>query len=377
MLFIAATVVVALLIFGDGRAENRYLYDLNLGGLLKDKVVTYSKLNDPVGVTAGVFQGDWGIFTSSFMSHSIYFISGRHAGSNELQYAQKISGGSDSIDLDGYFGHASYAEPSRLTYDDHCKYLFVGTRRSMKIRVMRMQHGDVKTCQSDGNDLSLGSPPQFTEFPGIDVQSVEGEALYVTNSLQLFKISTADGHNYCDDIITSAVVTEYGSLTRYMEVHGYGESARIYSVAPDSDRSCLYVAIGDGKNVILKIPMSSTAARDYASIFKFVGDESVTWSGDTSLQNPPVAINGFAQSSNDVKLAFPMHMQYDSQHNYLYWSECYPFAGEFLLGSLAIRRLSLITGACSISFVRMCEIVLLLCSHYIFSQCSMVFTLFI
>jgi hypothetical protein len=330
------------------QAENeRNLYDLNLGGLLKDKVVTYSTLTDPVGITTGVFQGDWGVFASSFMTHSIYFISGQNAGSNELQRAQKISGGSDSIDLDGYFGHASYAEPSRLTYDDQCKYLFIGTRRSMRIRVMRMQHGDVKTLQShDGTIVSLGTPPQFTEFPGIDVQVVEGDALYTTNSKQLFKISTNEGSHFCDDIITAAVVTEYTSLTKYMEYHEYSDSARIYSVAPDNDRACLYVAIGDGKNVILKVPMASTIARNFASIIKFVGDESVTWGGDTSMQNPPVAMNGFAQTSSDVKLAFPMHIQYDGQHNYLYWSEGFPFAGEFLLGSLAVRRLSLINGAC-------------------------------
>lgn len=341
--------LVILILCVYNAMAKRELYDLYDDGLVRDRVKTYAAITDPVGIVSGHYNGHRGLFVSSFVTHSIYFVSSEHEAHESpdtIENALRISGGSDSIDMDGSFRYASFAEPSRMAYDEHCKMLFVGTRRSMRIRVMRMDHGDVKTCSSEGGeDLSLGSPPQFTEFPGMDVQSDEGRAVYVTNSQQLFKVSTADEHHFCEDIVDKAVVTEYTSLTKYMLMNNYGDRARVYSVAPDSSRGCLYVVISDEKNVILKIPMESVQGKDYTNIVKLVGDESKTWSGDTSQQNPPISVDGYAQSDTDVKLAFPMHLQFDDEHSLLYWSECFPFAGSFLLGSLAIRRMNLINGS--------------------------------
>lgn len=326
---------------------HRELYDLNIGGKIQDKVLTYSSMTDPVGIASGEYGGHHGLFVSSFRTHSIYFISTEDAGhSNSLVTPQRISGGSDSIDLDGSFGSASFAEPSRMVYDSTCKYLFVSSRRNMHIRVMRMQYHDVQTVMNEENSyLSLGVPSQFTEFPAMDIQSIEGTSLFVTNTKLLYHLTTMDGHHFCDNIIDSPVVTPYYSLSKYMEVNGYNpDTSRLTSVAPDKDRNCLYVAIADNKNVIVKVPMEATLAREYTSIIKLVGVEQHTWGGDTSLQTPPIARNGYAQSGNDVKVTFPMHVQYDAHHDDLYWTECFPFAGDFLLGSLAVRRMNLLSG---------------------------------
>mmetsp|Transcript_21573 Transcript_21573/g.31371 ORF Transcript_21573/g.31371 Transcript_21573/m.31371 type:complete len:692 (+) Transcript_21573:209-2284(+) len=326
----------------------RALYDLDLGGKLTDKVLTYSYLSDPVGIATGEYMGNSGIFVSSFLSHSIYFISISNSGHTaDVVDPVKISGGEISVDRDGDVADASYAEPSRMVYDYSCNVLFVATRRAMSVRAVNFAFNEVTSLSDeDGEVISFGHPTQISEFPGMDVQAVDGDSLFVTNSRTLYRVSAPEGipdEGYCTNILESPLVVEYASLSTYMSMNGYSEDAYVYSAAPDQSRSCVYVAISSHKNVILKVPFEYSESDDYIHVSRVAGDEGATWLGDTSLQQPPVSINGYAQSSS-VKLAFPMHMQYDNTNQYLYWSECYPYAGEFLLGSLAVRRLSLITG---------------------------------
>jgi hypothetical protein len=344
----------SLLSEDQNQVPGRILYDLDIGGLVTDSVLTYSTVTDPVGIVVGQYHGYKGLFISSFFTHSIYFLSLDHQGHTKVTMNPvKISGGTDSIDLDGSLSSASYAEPSRMAYDHTCNYLFVATRRTLKIRLLKLGQGVVSTLQGDDDvDISYGQPSQYSLFPGIDIQNIDNRYLFVAVGSKLYRISSSsstqsgEAASFCDSIGTSAVNEEYGSLSKYLEANNYGDNARVYSVAPDENRGYLYVAICDQKNVILKVPIDTVLARDFTLVVRLLGVESASWFGDTSLQQPPISSNGYAQYSGNsaVKLSFPMHLQFDQHNQYLYWSECFPYAGDFLLGSLAIRRLSLITG---------------------------------
>jgi hypothetical protein len=337
----------------DSPAAGRILYDLDIGGLITDSVLTYSTITDPVGIVVGQYRGYKGLFISSFFTHSIYFLSLDHQGHTKVTMEPvKISGGSDSIDLDGSLSSASYAEPSRMAFDHSCNYLFVATRRTLKIRLLKLGQGVVSTLQGeDGEDISYGQPSQYSLFPGIDIQNIDNHYLFVAVGNKLYRLSSSNQEiSFCDSIGNSTALSEeYGSLTKYLEANNYGDNARVYSVAPDENRGYLYVAICDQKNVILKVPIDTVLARDFTLVVRLLGVASFSWFGDTSIQQPPISSNGYAQYSGNsaVKLSFPMHLQYDQHNQYLYWSECFPYAGDFLLGSLAIRRLSLISGQSS------------------------------
>jgi hypothetical protein len=340
---------------GYSSEENpsRILYDLNIGGLVTDSVLTYATLTDPVGIVVGQYQAVKGLFASSFFTHSIYFISLAQSGHTQMAISPvKISGGSDSVDLDGSLRSASYAEPSRMAYDSTCHYLFVTTRRTSKVRLVNLNQGSVTTLRTeDGqSEITYGQPSQYSLFAGLDIQNIDNQYLFVTVGNQLYRLSPADTSvSFCDALSSSspAMINEqYGSVSKYLEMNNYGANARVASVAPDSGRGVLYVAICDQKNVILKVPTDATSARDYLLVSRLLGVESFSWFGDTSTQQPPLSTNGYAQQSGNsaVKLSFPTHLQFDQHNQYLYWSEAFPYAGDFLLGSLAIRRLSLISG---------------------------------
>jgi hypothetical protein len=326
--------------------RQRFLYDRAREDNLVLKVRTYSTIVDPVGISVGEYANSKGLFVSSFETNSISFISLQHEGHTQQQMeAVTISGGTYNIDSDGSFDTASFAEPSRLTFDDKCQLLFVVCKKNRVIRVLNFKNQSVQTLHTDQDTvLTFASSDQYQlNFPDFDIQSVAGDSLYVTDTTTLYRVVASDQEDYCDSIASSATLAPYYSLSHYMQIHEYPSNARIFSVLPDEARSFLYVAIGEGKNVILRIPMDAVYSNQYASIAKIVGNEGSSWSGLATTQTPPVATNGNAYQ-DITTLAFPMHLQMDRDTDSLFWTECYPYVGEFLLGSLTVRRLGLSTG---------------------------------
>jgi hypothetical protein len=321
------------------------LYDSTLEDDLALKVHTYSTILDPVGITIGEYSNTKGLFVSSFEMNSISFISLEHEGHTRQMEAVTISGGSYDMDSDGSFDTASFAEPSRLTFDDQCNLLFVVCKKNRVIRVLNFNDETVKTLQTSQDEvLTFESSDQYQlNFPGFDIQGVAGDSLYVTATDMLYRVVVSGNDPFCDSIATAAALISYHSLPYYMQLNSYPTNSRIYSVLPDASRSLLYIAIGEGKNVILKLPMTAVYSNQYTQITKVVGNEGHTWSGLANMQNPPVAINGIAYEDS-VTLAFPMHLQRDTATDSLFWTECYPYAGEFLLGSLTVRRIALQSG---------------------------------
>lgn len=315
------------------------------------KVYTYSTIIDPVGITIGEYLGTRGLFVSSFETHAISFISLEHDGHTRQQMeAVTVSGGSYNIDSDGSFETASFAEPSRLTFDDKCNVLFVAGKKNRVIRMLNFSDETVKTIQSgESGVLVFDRNDQYQlSAPGFDVYSIASESLFVTDSSVLYRVGVNSDSSFCDHIATAATLVPYHSLSYYMYIHDYPSSARINSVVADEDTSFLYVAIAEGKNVILRVPVASVYSDQYSDIIKLVGREDSTWGGFGSGQIPPVANNGNAYQDSTT-LAFPMHLQLDRSGaggGVLLWTECYPNVGEYMLGSLAVRRIYIATGEC-------------------------------
>lgn len=280
---------------------------------------------------------------SSFFTHAIYFVKIEHLKRNEVATVIKIAGGLSATDEDGSFESANFADPSRLYYDSEIGTLFVSCRRSLKIRALNFDDESVSTLSlaADGSHVDFGDPIQYSNFPGMDIQGIDNSALFVTEGKGLYKVASST--NRFEDVVSHAVVTEYDSLANFLYQNGYSHDARIHSVCIDQSRQMLYVAVSNWLNLIIKVPMDSVSASSYQDVKKIVGSESEIWYGSTSNQYPPVAINGYV-SQNNVRLSFPMHLVYDKWNDALYWCEAYPYAGDYMLGSLTIRRLSLFHG---------------------------------
>ena len=327
--------------------SHRKLYDHSLDDtdIFALKVQTYSTLVDPVGITTGEYDNTKGLFVSSYQSNTISFISLEHNGYTKLMESNVISGGIYNMDTDGEIDTATYSEPTRLAYDHQCGLLFVACKGNKVIRVINFKDNLVSTLQTDqGDTITFSGSDQYQlSLPGFDIHSVDGDSLYVTDTTILQRVVTSSEEPYCESITSSAALISYHSLSYYMQLHEYPSNSRINSVLLDERRNVIYVAISEGKNVILKVPTSAIYSNQYGDISCLVGNEGLSWSGMTNTQFPPIATNGYA-SGGSVTLAFPMHLEMSGDSNTLFWTECFPYAGEFLLGSLAVRRIDLDDG---------------------------------
>lgn len=339
------TLCFLLLLIHSG-GEGRLLYESISDGQKAQRVLTYSRITDPVGLVVGDYEGVRGLFVSSFQTHSISFVSLEHGGHTRSVEAEVVVGGTYGVDYDGSFGEASLAEPSRMSFDSQCQILFVACKKNRVIRALDFNSRRVSTLQRKGGDkLTFSRHDQYQhDIPGFDVQSIEGDSIFISDLFSLTRV-IVDEAPYCEHIVEEAVIVEYHSLTFYMNLNDYPSNAVIHSILPDITRECIYVAISVGVNVVLKVPLSASYNNQYTEIEKLVGNDKVKWNGVTTSQLPPVAQNGNVHSKNDnVTLAFPMHLQYDSRHNYLLWTECFPYVDDYFLGSLTVRRMSMSTG---------------------------------
>lgn len=294
-------------------------------------VSTLVTFHDPIGIEWGKYNGYDGVFVSSFSSHSIKFL---YEHNSRVVSANIISNSADNID--GSLSHGSVADPSRMFYDDTIHTLFVASRRDSTIRVIDLNSHTISTMQSQSQQIvDFGDPSQYSEFPGMDVQGISGQGLFVSDTTSVYAIG-ADNYR---DISTSASISKYSSVTRFMEINNY-QDMRIYSIAPDSNHHLLYISVSHSNNVILSVPISAYEGSHYIDVVQVAGS-SIAWSGSTDLQSPPRAEDGYF---NAASLAFPMHLRYHRSTNSLYWSEAYPYVGDYLLGSLAIRKMTLSSG---------------------------------
>jgi hypothetical protein len=335
---------IAILLLQGGLIFSRQLYETFPveGG---DYVVSTinGNISNPSGVEMGNYKGVYGCFVSSSKLQAIYFIDAT-TNSHTLVAGTPYIGGSS----DGQLLHSTFNGPTRMAYDSANLRLFVAERRSGQLRMLDFSSDQTKTLLSpEYSVIRFERTVQSSSiFPGLDVQ-ISGHVLFVVDTLKLYSVSSASGD--LKDITSGAVVSEYTSLTDYFNINGYPISATlrscIYSVAPDEKRRVLYVAVSYAKNVILRVPMN--IAELYTAISVLAGDESVTYNGNTGGYTPPASINGnILDSPSTVRLAFPVHLRLVGDSSTLLFSEAYPTTvyGDFLFGSLTVRRISIDSG---------------------------------
>jgi hypothetical protein len=146
-----------------------------------------------------------------------------------------------------------------MAYDFTHNRLYVAERRSGHIRILDFPSDQTKTLLDSltHSNLRLQYNIQTgSTFPGMDIQ-ISNDVMYVVDTVKLYSIVAADGSGLGGLPYAGAVLTEYTSLTQYFSYKGYEFSASLrsclYSVAPDSQRRVLYVAVSYARNVILQV----------------------------------------------------------------------------------------------------------------------------
>lgn len=300
-------------------------------------------ISNPSGVEMGYYKGKYGCFVTSPKLQAIYFV-------DITTYTHALVAGTPYISgsFDGQLLHSTFEGPTRMAYDATNLRLFVTERKSGLVRVLDFVSDQTKALVSPDNSIIRfeRTVQSSSIFPGLDIQ-ISGSNLFVVDTLKLYSISSASSN--LNDISNGAVVKEYTSLTDYFNMNAYPISATlrscIYSVAPDEKRKVLYVGVSYAKNVILRVPMN--IAEPYTSISVLAGDDSVTYHGNTGGYSPPTSNNGnIYDTPSSVRLAFPVHVRLVGDTSTLLFAEAYPTTdfGDFLFGSLTIRRLDIESG---------------------------------
>lgn len=303
----------------------------------QEVVHTVADIEDPVGLAYGVFNGDSGLFVSSFSLHDVFFFTheqlSKYSPVHHPALTRIVSGGQNDVNIDGSFDTASFADPSRMDYDEERNVLYVASRLTMTIREVDFNSKVVSTISDNsGTELMFSlSDSHFSDFPGLDIQLSNSELMFVANSKEVFKI-TRDGSVYQK--------IKFDSVDEYLKYKDYPYSAcNIYSVAPDNRNKILYITVSEAKNVILRVPFGRTNELEAPYVLLVTGVEQHTWDGlGTAF---PSIISG---TSEATVLGMPMHLQYDAVDNLLIWSEGVPAMDGVMVGSLMIRQLDLSTA---------------------------------
>lgn len=298
-------------------------------------VETVVDIEDPVGVAYGVFNGKAGLFVSSFALHDVFFYTydqlNKYSPVHHDVKTRIVSGGELDINIDGSFDIASFADPSRMSYDADRHVLLVASRLSMTIREVDFDAETVSTLSdSSGVHLTfeINGVAQFSDFPGLDIQLSNSNLYFVANSKKIYKI-IRNGGSYSK--------VEFESVNSYFEVKNYPYgSSNIYSVAADNRNQVLYIAVSEAKNVILSVPFDRTNKMEPSYVSVVTGREDHTWGGiGTSF---PSIVSG---KKDVTTLGMPMHIQYDPNDHLLLWSEGVPLMDDITVGSLMLRALDL------------------------------------
>jgi hypothetical protein len=146
-----------------------------------------------------------------------------------------------------------------MAYDFKNNRMYVAERRSGNIRILDFPSDQTKTLVNSATQENLRLQYNIqtgSTYPGMDLQ-IGDNILYAVDTVKLYSIVAADGSGLANLPYQGAVLTEYTSLAQFFAYKGYEASASlrscIYSVAPDTRRGVLYVAVSYARNVILQV----------------------------------------------------------------------------------------------------------------------------
>lgn len=211
-------------------------------------------ITKPAGVEAGYFKGQYGLFVSSTVMYTISFFHYRTFERTLVAGVPNTYGSHDAQLL-----YSLFASPTRMAYDPKNNRLFVAERRSGKIRILDFPSDQTRTLQNSETGASVQLQYNIQTggtYPGMDLQ-IGGDVLYVVDTVKLYSLTSADDSGLAGLPYEGAVLTEHTALTQYFYYNGYEVSASlrscVYSVAPDTRRGVLYVAVSYARNVILQV----------------------------------------------------------------------------------------------------------------------------
>ena len=318
------------------------------------EVDTLCKIENPLGVESGYFMDSYGIFISSFSAPSLFFMSldGLQTFQNGTSFSEVLSMNIRNLTSDHTDCH-----PARMCYDYDSKRLFLTCRSSHTIMAFDTDLITLTTMTSSNEDvilIGMNSTELNRNLPIYDMQMIQNKELFVTDSFIVSRITSSTG--YFKDVINNAVITHYKSISKYFQDHGYTlgykDGSLIQSIAPDSHKQKLYVAVAGARNFIFVVGFEAYDESSYSTIRVLVGDTSKYWGGFGSGDAFPIARNGnafFSTSTSGDKgspplLSVPINLRLDSESSSLFWSEALPsFLGSNLAGSLTVRRMLLVT----------------------------------
>ena len=213
-----------------------------------------NNITKPAGVEAGYYKGQYGLFISSTMMYTISFFHYRTFERTLVAGVPNTYGSHDAQLL-----YSLFASPTRMAYDFKNNRLFVAERRSGNIRIVDFPSDQTRTLQNAETQANIQLQYNLqtgSTYPGLDLQ-IAGDVLYAVDTVKLYSLTSADGSGLAGLPYSGAVLTEHTALTQYFDYNGYEMSASlrscVYSVAPDTQKGVLYVAVSYARNVILQV----------------------------------------------------------------------------------------------------------------------------
>jgi hypothetical protein len=322
-------------------------YDLNLPDYKLVNVTTISRgLSTPIGVELGTYQGQNGLFVTSFSESNIRFIPTTISCENAGNCQSVVVAGSGASGVtDGAFLSASFFDPSRILFVEELNVLVVTDRSSGYVRYLSFDDGQVHTMRTTeyGLPVVLVGNAVSDSFPEMDVKRL-GNYFYLSDTRNVYNVTGADGT--LRGALDNGILSPYSALKKWQLANDYDISTKkvyISSIEVDSKRQLLYVAYTFTRSAIVQMPVNCHGISDI-TIFSTDG---VAYNIPQTYPKPR---NGNIFSSPIAGYAlftFPMAMHYDSGDDVLYWTEAYAHLAtgslSGALGALAVRRVKFST----------------------------------
>ena len=319
-------------------AASRILYDLNLSN---NRVVNVSTIctgiSQPVGVEVGEYNGNTGVFVSSFDTNKIHFVdtSSGCEDTGDCTF-HDVAGSGESGVVDGDFHIATISDPSRMLFLADLNMLVVMDRANGILRYLDMANRYVGTFTSQlGDKISVLGSSVADNNPELDIK-VHGDYFYLSDSRFVYNLTGSDGTLY--GALTAGVITQYSSLKAWQILNAYDISQHkifIQSVAVNSKTNKLFVAYTYERSAIVLLPME---CKDHSEI-RVLSSDNVIYDIPRTFPKPRNGLLNSAPIESYALVTFPMHMVYVEADDVLYWVEVHSHMSNNKLGAVAVRRL--------------------------------------
>lgn len=324
-------------------------YDLNLPNNLLNNVTTVTRgLSTPIGLDIGKYQGNNGLFVTSFSDSNIRFITTNPTCETLGNCPSVVIAGSTSGTTgfsDGAFTSATFSDPSRILFVEELNVLLVTDRGNGFVRYLSFDDRQVRKMSTAGYGLPviLVANAVSDSFPEMDVKRY-GNYFYLSDSRFVYNITGEDGT--LRGALDNGVLSQYTSLKKWQLLNDYDISTKkiyISSIAIDSRREVIYVAYTFTRNAIVQMPIRCRSSSDIT----ILSTDGVVYNIPQSYPRPRNGNIFSSPISGYALFTFPMHLQYDGGDDVLYWTEAYAHlatgSATGALGALAVRRLKFAT----------------------------------